>query len=158
MDIRTAIISISDTRTLENDRSGDKLAELAAAMGMIVAERAMATDDLQPLSELIAGLCDRGGVDLILTTGGTGLGTRDNTPEATLAVVEREVPGLSEAMRRETALKTPFAMISRGVCGVRGSTLIINLPGSTKAVEECLQVIAPVLSHAVSLIRGESVH
>lgn len=158
MDIRTAIISISDTRTLENDRSGDKLAELAAAMGMIVAERAMATDDLQPLSELIAGLCDRGNIDLILTTGGTGLGTRDNTPEATLAVVEREVPGLSEAMRRETALKTPFAMISRGVCGVRGSTLIINLPGSTKAVEECLQVIAPVLSHAVSLIRGESVH
>ena len=95
---------------------------------------------------------------MIVTTGGTGFGPRDNTPEATRAVIEREAPGLAEAMRRETSSKTPMAMLSRGVCGIRGTTLIINLPGSPKAVEECFEVIRPVLRHAVSLICGDTDH
>jgi len=93
-----------------------------------------------------------------MTTGGTGFGQRDNTPEATRAVIEREAPGLSEAMRRETTSKTPMAMLSRGICGIRGNTLIINLPGSPRGVEECFEVIRPVLSHAVALLSGNTEH
>ena len=94
----------------------------------------------------------------ILTTGGTGLGPRDNTPEATRAVIEREAPGLAEAMRRETYAKTPLAMLSRGICGIRGDTLIINLPGSPKGVEECFGIVRPVLQHAIDLLSGDTQH
>jgi molybdenum cofactor synthesis domain-containing protein len=94
------------------------------------------------------------GLDLVLTTGGTGLGPRDVTPEATLAVVDRLVPGLAEAMRQESLKKTPHAMLSRGIAGVRGRTLIVNLPGSPRAVRECFAVIAPVLTHAVDILGG----
>jgi len=93
-----------------------------------------------------------------ISTGGTGFGPRDNTPEATQAVIEREAPGLVEAMRRETYTKTPLAMLSRGICGIRGDTLIINLPGSPKGVEECFEVIRPVLQHAVQLLAGDTQH
>jgi molybdopterin adenylyltransferase len=103
-------------------------------------------------------ICDRRDVNLIVTTGGTGLGPRDNTPEATLKVIEREAPGLAEAMRAESLKVTPMAMISRGVCGVCGSTLIINLPGSPKAVKESFAVVKPVLSHAVDLLAGKTKH
>ena len=101
---------------------------------------------------------DRNDVNLIVTTGGTGLGPRDNTPEATQQVIEREVPGIAEAIRAESLKSTPMAMISRGVCGVRSGTLIVNLPGSPKAVKETFAVIAPVLSHAIELLSGRTSH
>jgi len=111
-------------------------------------------DDLAPLSELLRETAERPDVNLIITIGGTGFGPRDNTPEATLAVLERQAPGLAEAMRMETLKYTPMAMISRGVCGIRSGTLIVNLPGSPKAVHESFAVIKPVLKHAVSLLSG----
>jgi molybdenum cofactor synthesis domain-containing protein len=111
-------------------------------------------DDLAPLSELLRETAERPDVNLIITIGGTGFGPRDNTPEATLAVIERQAPGLAEAMRMETLKFTPMAMISRGVCGIRSGTLIVNLPGSPKAVHESFAVIKPVLKHAVSLLSG----
>jgi molybdenum cofactor synthesis domain-containing protein len=98
---------------------------------------------------------DGGSVDVILTTGGTGLGPRDVTPESTIAVVEKVVPGLTEAMRAEALKKTPFALLSRAVAGIKERCLIINLPGSPKAVQECLEVVLPVIPHAVEIIKGE---
>jgi len=115
-------------------------------------------DDLEPLSDKLREYADRPDVDLIVTTGGTGFGPRNNTPEATRRVIEREAPGLSEAMRIETLKNTPMAMISRGVSGIRSNTLIINLPGSPKAVRESFAVIRPVLMHAVDLLSGDTRH
>jgi len=115
-------------------------------------------DDLEPLSDKLREYADRPDVDLIVTTGGTGFGPRNNTPEATRRVIEREAPGLSEAMRIETLNNTPMAMISRGVSGIRSNTLIINLPGSPKAVRESFAVIRPVLMHAVDLLSGDTRH
>ena len=156
--IRAAIVTVSDTRTVDNDLSGDKLVEVLASIGADVGDRMIVTDDLMHLRETLHVLAERDDINLILTTGGTGFGPRDNTPEATRAVIEREAPGLAEAMRRETAAKTPLSMLSRGICGIRGKTLIINLPGSPKAVEECFDVIRPVLGHAVELISGKTAH
>ena len=158
MVIRGAVVTISDTRTLKSDMSGDRLVELLSAEGIEVAERVIVTDELALLEQTLFTLAEREDVDLILTTGGTGFAPRDNTPEATRAVIEREAPGIAEAMRRETAVKTPMSMLSRAVAGIRGKTLIINLPGSPKAVEECFEVIRPVLSHAIDLIRGRTEH
>ncbi|HEY9282989.1 MAG TPA: MogA/MoaB family molybdenum cofactor biosynthesis protein, partial [Pyrinomonadaceae bacterium] len=101
---------------------------------------------------------DRREVNLVVTTGGTGLAPRDNTPEATRSVIEREAPGISEAMRAETLKQTPAAMLSRGVCGTRSGTLIVNLPGSPRAVRECFEVIRPVLAHAVAQLAGRGAH
>lgn len=120
--------------------------------------RRTVTDDLMSISETLYSLAERDDINLIVTTGGTGFGPRDNTPEATRAVIEREAPGLAEAMRRETAVKTPMAMLSRGICGIRGRALIINFPGSPKAVEECFEVVRPVLRHAIDLITGQTGH
>lgn len=156
--INAAVVTISDTRRPGDDLSGDKLAELLASAGADVAERLIVTDDLEGLRNTLYTLTERDDVNLIVTTGGTGFGPRDNTPEATRAVIEREAPGMAEAMRRETAAKHPMAMLSRGICGIRGNTLIINLPGSPKAVEECFEVIRPVLQHAIMLISGETKH
>ena len=156
--IRSAIITVSDTRSPTNDLSGDRLAELIASIGGDIVERMIVTDDLGDLTQTLHSLAQRDDINLIITTGGTGFAPRDNTPEATRAVIEREAPGLAEAMRRETAGKTPMAMLSRGVCGIRGNTLIINLPGSPKGVEECFEVIRPVLHHAVALISGDTAH
>lgn len=156
--VRSAIITVSDTREISNDLSGDKLAELLTSIGAEIVERIITTDDLEKLRDALVSLTGRDDINLVVTTGGTGFGPRDNTPEATRAVIEREAPGLSEAMRRETAIKTPMAMLSRGVCGIRGNTLIINLPGSPKGVAECFDVIRPVLAHAIRLIDGDTSH
>ncbi|MDQ3257875.1 MAG: MogA/MoaB family molybdenum cofactor biosynthesis protein, partial [Acidobacteriota bacterium] len=110
---------------------------------------------LEPLASTLRIYANRPNVNLIVTTGGTGFSPRDNTPEATRAVIEREAPGLAEAMRAETLRQTPMAMISRGVCGIRSGALIINLPGSPAGVRECFNVIKPVLGHAVALLEGK---
>ena len=152
--MKAAVLTISDTRNEDEDPSGDLLIGLLTEFGATVMNRVVIKDDKEVIESKLIELCDSGGVALILTTGGTGFSPRDNTPEATKAVIEREAPGIAEAMRRETAEKTPMAMLSRGVCGIRGKTLIINLPGSPKAVAECFHVVRPVLKHAVQLIQG----
>jgi len=156
--IRAAVLTVSDSRTTGDDISGNELVELLTSAGAEIVVSRNATDDLRPLREMIFSLTEREDVNLIITTGGTGFGPRDNTPEATRAVIEREAPGIAEEMRRETSAKTPMAMLSRGICGIRGNTLIINLPGSPKAVKECFEVIRPVLQHAVNLISGKTAH
>jgi molybdopterin adenylyltransferase len=156
--IIAAVITVSDTRGLDEDRSGDRLGELLESLGAEITIRQIITDDLLNLRETLYLIAEQQDVNIIITTGGTGFGPRDNTPEATRAVIEREAPGLAEAMRRETTVKTPMAMLSRGICGIRGNTLIINLPGSPKGVEECFEVIRPVLKHAIDLIAGDISH
>ena len=158
INIKAFVLTVSDTRRIEDDESGNKLVELLTSEGADVVGRRTVTDDLFKVRDLLLSLTGREDIDLILTTGGTGFGPRDNTPEATLAVIEREAPGIAEAMRRETASKTPMAMLSRGVAGIHGETLIINLPGSPKAVAECFEVIRPVLRHAVDLVSGQGAH
>ena len=156
--IKAFILTVSDTRNLENDLSGDRLAELLLGSEAEVIGKLIVSDDLESLRNTIYSLTERDDINLIITTGGTGFGPRDNTPEATQAVIEREAPGMAEAMRRETSTKTPLSMLSRGICGIRGAKLIVNLPGSPKAVEECYEVIRPVLTHAIALISGETGH
>jgi molybdopterin adenylyltransferase len=156
--IKAFIVTVSDTRTLEDDLSGDRLAELLLESGAEVVGKIIVSDNLDDLRNTLHALTERDDVSLIVTTGGTGFGPRDNTPEATQAVIEREAPGLAEAMRRDTYSKTPLAMLSRGICGIRGATLIVNLPGSPKGVEECFEVIRPVLSHAIRLLVGQTEH
>ncbi len=158
INIRAFVLTVSDTRRIEDDESGNKLVELLTSEAAEVVGRDVVTDDLLQVRDLLGSLADRQDINLILTTGGTGLGPRDNTPEATLAVIEREAPGIAEAMRRETSSKTPMAMLSRGVAGIRGGVLIINLPGSPKSVAECFEVIRPVLRHAVDLVSGKGAH
>jgi molybdopterin adenylyltransferase len=156
--IKAVVLSISDTRAYENDLSGNALVELLVSAGAKVIEKLIVSDDLNDLRETLYVLTERDDINLIVTTGGTGFGPRDNTPEATRAVIEREAPGLAEAMRAETLKNTPFAMLSRGICGIRGGTLIINLPGSPKAVSECFEVVRPILQHAVDQIAGHTKH
>ncbi len=154
--IRAVVFTVSDacSRGERKDASGEVLVELLKGIGAQVVAKEILNDDLQPLADRLREYADRNDVNLIVTTGGTGFGPRDNTPEATLQVVEREAPGLAEAMRIETLKNTPMAMISRGVCGIRSDALIINFPGSPKAVRESFEVIKPVLNHAVDLIAG----
>jgi molybdenum cofactor synthesis domain-containing protein len=156
--IKAAVVTVSDTRMAEDDLSGDRLIELLQTSGAEITVRLLVSDELLDIRETLFSLAEREDIDLILTSGGTGLGPRDNTPEATRAIIEREAPGIAEAMRRDTGVKTPMSMLSRGICGIRGTTLIINLPGSPKAVEECFDVIRPVLTHAVDLINGHTRH
>jgi molybdopterin adenylyltransferase len=152
--IRAAIITVSDacSRGMREDKSGEALIQLLRDIGAEIVATKVVPDDLDPLSELLRTFADQADVNLVITTGGTGFSPRDNTPEATRAVIEREAPGLSEAMRMETLKQTPMAMISRGVCGIRSGTLIINLPGSPKGVRESFAVIQPVLNHAIALL------
>ncbi len=156
--IRSIVVTVSDTRKANDDQSGPAIRSLLMDAGIEVVEILIVQDDLDLLQETLAAQVIRQDIDLIVTTGGTGFGPRDNTPEATRAVIDREASGLAEAMRRETALKTPLAMLSRGVCGIKEATLIINLPGSPTAARECFEVIQPVLGHAISLIRGHKPH
>jgi molybdenum cofactor synthesis domain-containing protein len=158
--IRAAVITASDacSRGEREDASGAALAELLREIGAEVVETRILSDDLEPLVQTLQEIARRDDVNLILTTGGTGLGPRDNTPEATLQVIEREAPGIAEVVRAESLKVTPMAMISRGVAGVASGTLIINLPGSPKAVRESFAVIKPVLAHAVDLLAGKTRH
>ena len=160
VEIRAVVITASDACASGHraDESGDTLVRLLGESNAVVVEKLILSDDLEPLVEALMKFSERGDVNLIITNGGTGLGPRDNTPEATLRVIEREVPGVAEAMRAESLKVTKMAMISRGVCGVRSGTLIINLPGSPKAVTESFAVVKPVLAHAVDLLGGHTRH
>ena len=154
--IGAAVITVSDacSRGEREDASGEALVELLRDLGAEIVATKIVSDDLEPLVEILRQFTDQPEVNLVITTGGTGVAPRDNTPEATLRVIEREAPGLAEAMRLETLKHTPMAMISRGVCGIRSGTLIVNLPGSPKGVRESFAVIRPVLGHAVGLLAG----
>lgn len=150
---RVAVITISDkgARGEREDTSGQTVRELVEDQGWKVEVSRVVSDDLDTITEALIAVSTTG-IDLVITTGGTGLGPRDNTPEATLSVIEREVPGLAEAMRFETFRISPRAILSRGVAGIRGKTLIVNLPGSPKAVRECLAVILPVVDHGLAIL------
>jgi molybdenum cofactor synthesis domain-containing protein len=158
--ISAVVITSSDACAVgeREDTSGATLVQLLTELGAEIVAKEILNDDLEPLARKLREYSNRADVNLIVTTGGTGFGPRDNTPEATLRVIEREAPGLAEAMRMETLKQTPLAMISRGVCGIRSGTLIVNLPGSPKAVRESFEIIRPVLSHAVALLEGKTAH
>lgn len=156
--IYAAVLTISDSRAENDDLSGVALVDLLLAAGAEVVGKIIVPDDTEKIVEALKAQAARASVNLIVTTGGTGLAARDNTPEATRAVIEKEVPGMAEAMRLGTLQKTPLAMLSRGVCGTRGRCLIINLPGSPKAVRECFDIIKPALQHAVNLLAGKTEH
>jgi molybdenum cofactor synthesis domain-containing protein len=157
MSIRFGILTLSD-RSAKGERpdaSGPALADLVRAQGWSVAKQAILPDDESTIRTALIEWADSGEVDIILTTGGTGFAPRDITPEATRAVIERDAPGLAETMRAESLKKTPHAMLSRAVAGIRGRTLIVNLPGSPKGALENMQTILPVLPHAVQLLTGD---
>jgi molybdenum cofactor synthesis domain-containing protein len=156
--MRAAVLTISDTRDEENDPSGDLLVGLLSEFGATVMGKSIIRDDQPEIEVKLTSLCASGEIDLIITTGGTGLGPRDVTPEATRAVIEREAPGMAEWMRHQSARETPMAMLSRGVCGTRRKTLIVNFPGSPKAVNECFEAVKPVLQHAIQLLSGDTSH
>ncbi|MBE0431419.1 MAG: MogA/MoaB family molybdenum cofactor biosynthesis protein [Dehalococcoidia bacterium] len=156
--ISAGILTVSDKGAVgeRQDKSGEAIHDLLAGSDIRTANYAVIPDDKELIIDRLVKWADEGDLDLLFTTGGTGLAPRDVTPEATLCVVDRIVPGLAEAMRAESLKKTPMAMLSRAVVGTRGKCLIINLPGSPRAVRECLQVILPALSHAVETLKGEA--
>lgn len=156
--MRAAVITVSDKgyAGLREDTGGPLLAGLLSDLGADVADQIIVPDDPARISQALATLADRGDLDLIVTTGGTGPAPRDHTPEATRAVIEREMPGLAEVLRWEGYKKTPLAVISRGIAGIRGRCLIVNLPGNPKAVREGMETLAPILPHTIQMIRGEN--
>jgi len=158
--IRVAILTISDagSKGEREDTSGDVISRVAAREGYQEVRREIVPDEAEVITRKLAEWCDSGQVDVVLTTGGTGLGPRDVTPEATRRAIEMEVPGIAEAMRLETLRHTPMAMLSRAVAGLRSGCLVINLPGSPKGVEECLEVAAPAIPHAVDMVMGRRGH
>lgn len=155
--LRLAVLTVSDRshQGVREDLSGPVLRKLAEQAGWQVVAVGILPDEQAELEAYFRRVCDAGETDVILTTGGTGVAPRDVTPEATLAVVDRSVPGLAEAIRAEGRRVTPHAMLARGVAGIRGRTLIVNLSGSPKAVREQFAVIAPALPHAVQLLRED---
>ena len=153
---KTAIITLSDKGYAgeREDKSGPLIREMIERAGYEVTEMVLLPDEQMMIEEKLTELCDERETDLILTTGGTGFSPRDCTPEATLAVAERNAPGIAEAMRYASLQVTPRAMLSRGASVMRGKTLIINLPGSPKAVKENLEYILPSLSHGLEIMKG----
>ncbi|MGD8529686.1 MAG: MogA/MoaB family molybdenum cofactor biosynthesis protein [Syntrophobacterales bacterium] len=154
---RAAILTISDKgfKGEREDLSGPMLREILGKAGFSVAKTEILPDDQQLLEQRLRHLADESCLDLVVTTGGTGVSPQDVTPDATLAVIDREVPGMAEAMRVNSLAKTSHAMLSRAVVGVRGQTLIINLPGSVTGARENMQVILPALEHALDKIQGD---
>ena len=152
-----AVLTLSDkgSRGAREDVSGKVLAEMLASIGGKVETYVVLPDDRRLIEEQLIHYADQFGVDVIATTGGTGVGPRDVTPDATRAVIDKEIPGMAEAMRLAGLQKTPFAMISRAIVGCRGKTLIINLPGSPKGVRENLEAILPAIPHAVEKLKGD---
>ncbi len=157
MTIRFGILTLSDrsSRGERADASGPALARLIQAEGWLVAKQSLLPDDESSIRKILINWSDDSEVDVILTTGGTGFSPRDVAPEATRAAIERDAPGLAEAMRAASLKITPHAMLSRIVTGIRKRTLIINLPGSPKGAVENLQVVLPVISHAVQLLKED---
>ena len=156
--IQAALITMSDSRsqsTEKVDESGAVIKEILEANDYAVVHYELISDDFEGIKNSLIRVCDQN-ISLVLTTGGTGLSKRDNTPEATKAVIEKEVQGISEAMRYHSLQITPRAMLSRGVSGIRQNSLIINLPGSPKAVRENLEYIIPSLRHGLEILRGEA--
>ena len=155
--MRLAILTISDAghRGERADTSGDAIAAWAAERGYALAERAVVPDETGRIAGMLCAWADGDVADLVLTTGGTGLTPRDVTPEATRAVLEKEAPGIAEALRMAVFPRFPRAALSRGTAGVRGRTLIVNLPGSTGGVRDGLAVLHDLVEHAVELVRGE---
>lgn len=155
-ELRIGVLTASDSRSEggAEDTSGKALIELAEAAGWTVVGYHVCRDDHESIAASLIEMCDVDEADVVLTTGGTGLGPRDITPEATLGVSERQVPGIAEAIRSESLKVTGRAMLSRAVAAVRGSTVIINLPGSEKAVRETFAIVAPQLEHAVEMMAG----
>jgi molybdenum cofactor synthesis domain-containing protein len=157
--IRVAVITVSDSAVAgtREDQSGPALEKKAAELGWTVAAKRLVEDDIQKIASALIELSD-GGIDVILTTGGTGVALRDVTPEATRAVAHREVPGFGELMRAEGRQSTKFASLSRGGAATRGSALIVNLPGSPRGAVESLMVVADLIPHAVDLLQGRTGH
>jgi molybdopterin adenylyltransferase len=154
--IKVAILTLSDkgSKGEREDKSGPTIERLVRKIGAAIVHSEILPDDKVKIKRKLMSLCKK--ADLVLTTGGTGVSPRDVTPDATKEVIDYEVPGIAEAMRAKGLKKTPYSMISRAVAGIRGKTLIINLPGSPKAVKENLAVVLPVLSHTVEKIKGSS--
>jgi molybdenum cofactor synthesis domain-containing protein len=155
--MRVAILTISDAgaRGERADGSGDAIAAWVSERGYTLADRSLVPDESSAIVRRLVEWCDAGLADLVLTTGGTGLSPRDNTPEATRAVLEREAVGISERLRVACLDTFPRAALSRGVAGVRNRTLIVNLPGSTSGVNDSLHALVPIVDHAVAIVRGQ---
>jgi len=157
MKFQAGVVTVSDKRSRgeREDLSGKEVVRMLEELSILVSETVIIPDEQDQIRQTLIDLSDRKKLDLIVTTGGTGVTPRDVTPDATLEVIDRAMPGMAEAMRQESLKKTPHAMISRAVAGIRGQTLIINLPGSPKSVRENLAVVLPALKHAIEKIRGD---
>jgi len=155
--LRAGILTVSDrsAKGLRDDASGPALIEMLRDRAIEVVWTAVCPDEVEEIVKILTSWSDSEGADLILTTGGTGVSPRDVTPEATMKTLDREIPGMAEAMRARSMQKTPHAMLSRAVAGVRGKTLIINLPGSPKGAVENLEAVLPAVEHAVAKIQGD---
>ena len=156
MAIRTAILTVSDmcSQGKRADTSGQTIEEMLPKDTFEICQKIIIPDDYETITKTLRRFSDEQNVEVVLTTGGTGLGPRDVTPEATTAVCDRRVPGFAEILRSESYKITPNAVLSRGVSAMRDNTLIINLPGSPKAVRECMEIILEILPHAVAMMHG----
>ena len=160
-EFQIGILTISDSGAKGEtpiDVSGDTISKICTSEGFVEIFREIVADDITEISNLLSKWADSKIVNVIFTTGGTGISPRDNTPEATKSILDIEIPGISEFMRMKTSEITPTAILSRSVTGIRNDCLIINLPGSPKGVQECLEIILPTLGHALEMIKGQKTH